>query len=114
MVSHAFTNRSTFDNRKLSVYMYRFFKNIKTKSRYIKSYVSLKTNDNNIFKLTDLYVIDLKKQDEVKTFKHNIYSNYNDFTKINQTKTIDNVIFNYIVLNRKQYLDQIDSIINNS
>lgn len=114
MISYAFTTRTILDSRKLTVYLYRFFKNIKAKNRYIKVYVSLNTRNNKNVRLTDMYLIDFKENDGIRTFKQNIYASYYDFCKDNKPENIKNIIFNYIKLNRKQYLDQIDSIINNS
>ena len=109
MISYGINVRSFFDKKKLAVYLTRFLSSKQFKSRYIKCSLSFRTTDINNVRVSDFHILDLKNSDEVKSFRFHMHSSYQNFLLKNNS-SIRDVMFNYIEISRKQYLNHINEL----
>ena len=60
---------TVFDKNKMKVYLNQFFRKATFYSRYINVQLKFYTANNDIIKIGDNYLLDIKKPTEIKSFK---------------------------------------------
>ena len=110
MISHVIKLRTDCNLKKLKLYLSRFFDRQKHDCRYIFIQLKLQTVSENILKIGDSILLDIKKVKNVNGYKDHIdiystkyFSNSND-DKVNK------IIIEYIELSRKEYMNQLRNI----
>ena len=111
MISHVIKLRTDCNLKKLKLYLSRFFDRQKHDCRYIFIQLKLQTVSENILKIGDSILLDIKKVKNVNGYKDHIdiystkyFSNSND-DKVNK------IIIEYTELSRKEYMNQLRKII---
>lgn len=108
MITHVIKLKTDCTLTKLKLYLTRFFKHKINDSRYIFMLLSLKTINNNLIKIGENRVLDLKKNKDTKSYRHHIDLELEatDYFSPSNDDKVNKIIFNYTEISRKEYLNQ--------
>lgn len=112
MISYVIKTRSECNTTKLSYYISRFFKKGPFDSRYNYVQLNFYTVDNKTIPIGENYLLDIKKDAEVKSYKFYILQQYthNYLNTKNSSSKIEKVVFNYTKSSRKEYQNHIKTL----
>ena len=113
MISYVIKVRKQCNKIRLTYYVKSFFKKGLFNSRYIYVQLKFHTADNNIISIGDNYILDIKKNREVKSYLFYIlqYFCHNYLTE-NKNDKLDKDVFYYTETTRKEYLSQMQKFYN--
>ena len=105
MNSYIIKLRNSCTKEKIRMYVNQFFRRERFAGRYISVQLKFHTNDNNIDYIGSNYLLNIKKPTEVAGYKLFIDINYINYIKNNSNDSINQVIFSYKPITRKEYLE---------
>ena len=112
MITHVIKLRTVCTARKLSIYITRFFKNGHFESSYYSFQLKFYTA-NNIYLIGEEYLLNIKKDLEIKSYKFYINQLYlHDYLE-NHNEKIEKIVFTYVKRTKSEYLSHIKNIKNN-
>ena len=97
--------RKSYTQKILLTHIVRFLKRGNFDSRYIKIQVKIYTNNNSVENIGETIVLDTKNMNDIKRYKLFVQHSFLAFIHANKDIEIHQIIFDYISLNRKGYLN---------
>ena len=101
--------RTVCNVRKLKLYLTRFFQQEIADSRYIIIQLKLQTVNDNIIKIGENRILDLKNNKELKNYRRNIQGESIQYLSPSYENKVNRIIINYTEISRKEYLNIIKS-----
>ena len=112
MISHPIKLRTECTSGKLSYYIFRFFKKGNFVSRYNSIQLYFHMEDNSIIPVGRNYMLDINSELEVKSYRFYLMQHFTHNFKDNSSKIVK-IVFNYVKVSKKEYLNHIKTIQNN-
>ena len=112
MISHVIKLRTDCNLKKLKLYLNRFFDKQLSDSRYIFIQLKLQTENNNIIKIGNYTLLDIKKVKKINSYKNSIDGDaIKYFSQPKDEDKVTRVVIDYIELSRREYKDLLQKII---
>lgn len=112
MISYVIKIRTECNVKKLSYYITRFFKKGQFESRYNHIQLKFYTVNNKIIPIGEDYLLNIKNELEIKSYKFYILQNYihNYLNENDNGEKIEKIVFDYVKSSRLEYLNHIKII----